>query len=610
MTASTPTAVRESALSGHNHAVQFYESEAFLRETVAGFIGNGLVAGEPVIVIATEEHRNAFAGALAERGLDTAEAEASGDLVMIDARETLRSFMAGSTPDAERFRTIVGGLIGRTARGRQQCRAYGEMVDLLWRDGNPAGAIRLEELWNELAEHYTFNLLCAYPMGNFYSESHAAEFEHICRSHSHVFPAESISPAGSDARALAREIAVLQQQARALTSEIEHRKELENALREALVTQRKAEQEKDRLAQEASRMKDQFLATLSHELRTPLTAILGWSRMLTIGGLDADTMRTACGTIERAARTQAALIDDLLDLSKVVTGKLSLRYEPVELASVIESALETVRLAAETKGIRLDVAPLTERAVVTGDPTRLQQIIWNLLSNAIKFSDAGGSVLIALERRNDFARIAVRDEGRGISAAFLPYVFDPFRQADGAITREHGGLGLGLAIVKYLAEMHGGSVTASSAGPGHGATFVVTLPLAMQRTAKVEPARADDVTDISGVAVLLIDNDGDTRELVSAMLRRAGGTVVAAESVASALSALGVITPDVIVSDLTSNDGAALLRTLSADRRRSRIPVISLTDDAEGEAGFSASVRKPIDPLLFVRAVADVSLRA
>jgi CheY-like chemotaxis protein len=377
-----------------------------------------------------------------------------------------------------------------------------------------------------------------------------------------------------------------------------------------LVTQRKAEQEKDRLAQEASRMKDQFLATLSHELRTPLTAILGWSRMLTLGGLDADTMRTACGTIERAAKTQAALIDDLLDLSKVVTGKLSLRYEPVELTSVIESALETVRLAADAKAIRLDVAPLTERAVVTGDPTRMQQIIWNLLSNAIKFSDSGGSVLLALERRNDVARIIVRDEGRGIAAGFLPHVFDPFRQADGAITREHGGLGLGLAIVKYLAELHGGSVSATSAGEGHGSTFVVTLPLAIQRTAKAEPAPADDVTDISGIAILVIDQDVDTRELVAAMLRRAGGTVVAAESVANALSALGLITPDVIVSDLTSDDGAALLRTLAADQRRCRIPVIALSDQAEGEAGFSASVRKPIDPLLFVRAVAEVSLRA
>jgi CheY-like chemotaxis protein len=217
---------------------------------------------------------------------------------------------------------------------------------------------------------------------------------------------------------------------------------------------------------------------------------------------------------------------------------------------------------------------------------------------------------VALETRNDAARVIVRDEGRGIGAAFLPHVFDPFRQADGAITREHGGLGLGLAIVKYLAELHGGSVTATSAGEGHGSTFIVTLPLATQRTAKNEPASADDVTDISGIAVLVIDRDSDTRELVAAMLRRAGGTVVAAESVANALSALGVITPDVIVSDLTSDDGAALLRTLAADQRRNRIPVIELTDQAERETGFSASVRKPIDPLLFVRAVAEVSLRA
>jgi PAS domain S-box-containing protein len=842
MTASSLTAVRESAMSGPNHAVQFYESDDFLRDSVADFIGNGLAAGEPVIVIATQEHRSGFTAALAERGLDVTEAETSGDLVMLDARETLAAFMAGSMPDAQQFRNSVGAVIGRTAGGRQQCRAYGEMVDLLWRDGNPDGAIRLEELWNDLSDYYTFNLLCAYPMGNFYSESHAQHFEHLCRTHSHVFPAESFSSTGSDAGALAREIAVLQQQARALTSEIEHRKQLEESLRESLAGRRKVERElkdfvvnaaiglhwvgpdgtilwankaeldllgyseaeyighkitefhadaavienilarlsrneaihdyearlrtKDgsirhvaissnvlfedgrfihtrcftrditdrkrlesearrasednefllhatamnhsldydqrlrdvtalavprlanwcaidltaegngaeksrvssgprsetgndftlniplkigdrslatitftratpyesadvtlasefarraaiaienarlyRLAQEANRIKDQFLATLSHELRTPLTAILGWSRMLTLGGLDAETMRTACGTIERAAKTQAALIDDLLDLSKVVTGKLTLRNEPVELTGVIESALETLRLAADTKGIRLDLAPMTDRAVVTGDPTRMQQIIWNLLSNAIKFSDAGGSVLVALERRDDTARIIVRDEGRGISSAFLPHVFDPFRQADGAITREHGGLGLGLAIVKYLAELHGGSVTATSAGEAHGATFVVTLPLAVQRATKTERDSAD-VADISGVAVLVIDGDSDTRDLVAAMLRRAGGTVVAAESVANAMNALDVITPDVIVTDLTSDDGASLIRTLAADQRRCRIPVIALSDQAEREVGFSASVRKPVDPLLFVRAVAEVSLRA
>jgi PAS domain S-box-containing protein len=845
MNASTLAAVRDSAMTGPNHAVQFYESDDFLRDSVAGFIGNGLVHGEPVIVIATAQHRDAFAGALAARGLDVTEAEACGDLVMLDARETLATFMAGSMPDPQQFRNSVGGVIGRTARGRQQCRAYGEMVDLLWRDGNPDGAVRLEELWNDLAEYYTFNLLCAYPMGNFYSESHSEHFEHVCRTHSHVYPAESFSATGSDARALAREIAVLQQQARALASEIEHRKELENALRESLAGRRKVERDlkdfvdnatiglhwvgpdgtilwannaelelldysadeyighnitefhasratiddilnrlsrnevihdyesalraKDgsirhvaissnvlfedgqfihtrcftrdvtdrkrleaearrasednefllhattalnrsldydqrlrdvtelavprlagwcavdlagegnaagktlvcsgpraetghdftlnlplqigdrplgtmtlvratpyeaadaalaaefarraseaienarlyRLAQEANRIKDQFLATLSHELRTPLTAILGWSRMLTIGGLDVETMRTACGTIERAAKTQAALIDDLLDLSKVVTGKLSLRNEPVELTSVVESALETVRLAADTKGIRIDVAPMTDRAIVTGDPTRMQQIIWNLLSNAIKFSDAGGSVLVALETRTDVANIIIRDEGRGIAPVFLPHVFDPFRQADGAITREHGGLGLGLAIVKYLSELHGGSVTATSAGEGHGSTFIVTLPLAKQRMAKDEPAVAEEVTDISGIAVLVVDDDSDTRALVEAMLRRAGGTVVAAESVAHALSALGVITPDVIVSDLTSDDGAQLLRSLAADQRRRTIPVIALTEESEPEeVGFSASVRKPIDPLLFVRAVSEVTLRA
>jgi PAS domain S-box-containing protein len=849
MSASTLTAVHEFPPVGHNHAVQFYESDDFLADTVADFIGKGLVAAEPVVVIATKEHRDSFAAALALRGLEVAEATASGDLLMIDAREALASFMAGNLPDPQRFRENVGGLIEKVARGRQKIRAYGEMVDLLWRDGNPDGAIRLEELWNDLSEHYSFNLLCAYPMGNFYSETHSAHFEEVCRTHSHVYPAETISSA-ADSQALARQIAVLQQQARALTSEIEHRKGLEGALRDSLAGRRKAEQdlqdfvdnatiglhwvgpdgtilwankaelellgyprdeyvghniaefhadadaiadilrrlaakeaiydyeaplrakdgsirhvaissnvlfEEDQfihtrcftrditerkeleraaqrtsednafllkattalnrslqyderlrdvaelavprladwcavnagsdehggerpavacgdepanhddgarltipmrvgdqpfgaitfartmrydeaditlatefgrraaaalenarlyhLAQEANRIKDQFLATLSHELRTPLTAILGWSRMLTLGGLDPETMRTACGTIERAARTQAALIDDLLDLSKVVTGKLALRNEPVELGAVISGAMETLQLAAETKGIRLDIAPIADRAIVNGDPTRLQQIAWNLVSNAIKFSDAGGSVLIAVERRNESARIIVRDEGRGIAAEFLPHVFDPFRQADGAITREHGGLGLGLAIVKYLAELHGGSVTANSAGEGQGATFVVTLPLITRRLPKIETPAFPDEADLTGVAVLVVDDDRDTRNLVAAMLRRAGSTVVTAESVGSATSALSVMTPDVIVTDLSmpGGDGFAFLRELHGDERRRNIPVVALTASTEEHAqqrvraaGFDAYVRKPIDPLQFVGVVAQL----
>jgi PAS domain S-box-containing protein len=265
------------------------------------------------------------------------------------------------------------------------------------------------------------------------------------------------------------------------------------------------------LAQQSNRAKDEFLATLSHELRTPLTAILGWARMLTLGGLDAETVRTAVETIERSARTQATLIDDLLDLSKIVTGNVTLRTELVDLGSVIESAVQTLQLAADAKNIAIDVVVPSERLVVKGDPTRLQQIVWNLLSNSIKFSDAGQTVRVRLERSRGDAHVTVSDDGRGITADFLPHVFEPFRQADAASTRSQGGLGLGLAIVKHIAELHGGRVTASSAGSGRGATFVATLPLALQRSSEVRAAQSPENVDLRGMSVLLVDDDADTR---------------------------------------------------------------------------------------------------
>jgi signal transduction histidine kinase len=232
-----------------------------------------------------------------------------------------------------------------------------------------------------------------------------------------------------------------------------------------------------RLAQEANRAKDAFLATLSHELRTPLTAILGWARMLRLGPLSDEVTATALETIERSAKMQASLIDDILDISKVVTGKLSLEMAPVDLASVVDGAIETVRLAANAKRVRVEFARPAAPAIVTGDPTRLQQIAWNLLSNAIKFSPPDSEVCVEVEHDSANAHLVVRDRGVGIRRDFLPHVFEAFRQAEASPTRTYGGLGLGLAIVKSFAELHGGSVSAESNGEGEGATFRVALPV-------------------------------------------------------------------------------------------------------------------------------------
>jgi PAS domain S-box-containing protein len=736
----------------HHHAVQFYEEERFLIERVAEFLAAG--DGAPCLVIATEEHNAAFAAQLQRLGFDPE------DVLFLDARSTMEQFVHRGMPDAERFRQVIGRTLETINPAGRPVRAYGEMVDLLWRDGEPDAAIRLEELWNDLANHYAFSLLCAYPMGNFYKESDSARFERVCNAHSIVRPTERSTP--EDVTARDRRVALLEQRAAALQMEVAHRKQLETKLTEALAARRRSEEvlrdfvdnatvglhwvladgtiewandaelnllgytreeyvgrnimefhadaekiedilcrlgrnqeihdyeapllakdgsikwvaissnvlfengefvhtrcftrditarkrldeqssflleatrvmsrsldyrtrledvsrlvvprladwcaidltreggyepivtahtspdlertvkenrerwpslaesklvrdaiagglpmivsevtddflrkvvaddehfsairalglrslviapmvahgrtvgtmtfataesrrhftEDDlplvtnlasragamieiarlyHVAESSNRAKDDFLATLSHELRTPLTSILGWAKLLSGGGLDDETLRTAITTIEQSARTQALLVDDLLDVSRVVSGKLSLKNEPVDLRDVIANVIDAMRVAADAKAIRLDAEGPGVRTVVQGDATRLQQIVWNLVSNAIKFSGEGKRVLARLERHGNHARIVVRDEGRGIAPSFLPFVFDPFRQADAGAARAHGGLGLGLAIVRYLAEAHGGSVSAESAGLGRGATFTVTLPIA------------------------------------------------------------------------------------------------------------------------------------
>jgi signal transduction histidine kinase len=362
------------------------------------------------------------------------------------------------------------------------------------------------------------------------------------------------------------------------------------------------------VAEASNRAKDDFLATLSHELRTPLTSILGWAKMLAIGGMDEETVRTAITTIEQSARTQALLVDDLLDVSRVVSGKLSLQNEPVDLRDVIGDVMHTMRVAADARAIRLDAEGPGARTVVQGDATRLQQIVWNLVSNAIKFSDEGTRVRVRLERDGQQARIIVRDEGRGIAPSFLPFVFEPFRQADSGITRTHGGLGLGLAIVKYLAEAHGGSVSAESAGIGQGATFTVTLPIArpMARPA----ARSEELPDLSGARVLVVDDDGNSRRMLKAALSRCGAEVETAHSVEAARAAMTNRAPHFLVTDIAmpDEDGIALLRHVRANDPSRAVRVFALTafqHHEELQSEFDGLFKKPMDPMEVARRLAD-----
>ncbi len=367
-------------------------------------------------------------------------------------------------------------------------------------------------------------------------------------------------------------------------------------------------------AELAMRAKDEFLATVSHELRTPLSAILGWAAMLQRGTLDEPAAAAAIETIVRNARAQAQLIEDLLDAARIMSGKLKPELEPVELTSVVNTAVESLRHAALAKNILLTVNIDTATYRVHGDTARLQQVISNLLANALKFTPNGGRVEVALTRDNTLAHVSVSDSGEGIPVEFLPYVFDRFRQADGTTTRKHGGLGLGLAIVRHLVQMHGGSVEAFSAGVGKGASFVIHLPLVTAPQIPRRPARLG-VHDpgvavvakggvLQGVRILEVDDEADSRDVIREALEQYGAQVVTAASAAEALEALSVFRPDVLVCDIgmPGEDGFSFMRRLRSVDENRGIPAIALTGYAGNEerlraldVGYQGFVPKPVE---------------
>jgi PAS domain S-box-containing protein len=386
-------------------------------------------------------------------------------------------------------------------------------------------------------------------------------------------------------------------------------------------------------AEVANRAKDQFLATISHELRTPLNAILGWARILRSGKLNEATSAQALDTIERNAKAQTQLINDILDVSRIVAGKLHLEVRPVDLAEVIEAAVDVIRPAANAKEIQLQVTLDPKAGPVSGDPDRLQQIVWNLLSNAIKFTLKGGQVQVRLVRLDSHVEISVSDTGIGINAGFLPYVFDSFRQADSSYTRTYSGLGLGLAIVRHLVELHGGKVEAFSDGEGKGATFKVNLPLlaareveespAIDRGAKrpVPSAEFDWLPKLDGLRLLVVDDDSDARKLLSLMLSQSGAEVVTVASAAEAIDSIERFTPDLLISDIEmpGEDGYSLIqkvRSLDA-KLGSRIPAVALTAHARAEdhrralsAGFQSHVAKPVTANDLIEVIAGLTGRS
>jgi signal transduction histidine kinase/ActR/RegA family two-component response regulator len=391
-----------------------------------------------------------------------------------------------------------------------------------------------------------------------------------------------------------------------------------------LVSERKARED----AEIANRLKDDFLATVSHELRTPLNAISGWTHMLQEGGLAPDLTARALETIQRNAQAQAQLIDDLLDVSRIVSGKLRLDIAPIDLLSVAELAIETVRPSADDKGVRLSSVVEPGLKTVLGDQARLQQVVWNLLANAVKFTPRGGEVKVRLQRVDATIEVSIEDSGQGIAGAFLPHVFDRFRQADASIARNYGGLGLGLAIVRHLVELHGGTIEAFSAGAGEGSTFVVRIPAA-PRGRRAEASAASDRSpgvaldcpkELVGLRILVVDDEPDARELLVFLLERCDAVVTEAASAAEALELVRTTLPDVIVSDIgmPGEDGISLIRKIRAlaPAEGGRTPAVALTAYARVEdrtrvmvAGFDMHVPKPVQPAELLVVLASLAGR-
>src|SRR5947209_9679766 len=400
----------------------------------------------------------------------------------------------------------------------------------------------------------------------------------------------------------------------ATATDIDHQKRVEEAHAALLLR----EQEARALLEEANRSKDEFLATVSHELRTPLNAILGWTRMLRTGALEGEEkLRRALETIERNARVQTQLVDDILDVSRIIAGKLRVQVRRIDLRSVILAAVDAVRPAAEAKQLEVVLDLRDEASNFHGDPDGLQQVVWNLLSNAIKFTPGKGKVAIDLQRSNGDVEIVVADTGMGIAHDFLPHVFDRFRQADSSSTRMQGGLGLGLAIVRHLVEVHGGTVRAESEGEGQGARFTVRLPVrqiqdqpleneaALGNATHLEAVKPVEPVSLARMRVLVVDDDPDARELVRVMLATYGAEVLVAASADEAMEVIARGPVDALVSDigLPSEDGYALIRRVRALPATARLPALALTAYASVadqrralESGFQRHVTKPVEP--------------
>jgi signal transduction histidine kinase/ActR/RegA family two-component response regulator len=612
------SAPRRDVSDPHDHLVQFYESDDFLCERVASFLCAGVRQGEPVVIVATGDHRRIFSQRLRSAGIDVEAATRAGKLVVHDARDTLSQFMVEKMPDWNKFKAVIGSAIESLAEssGAARVRVYGEVVDVLWRDGNPQAAIRLEELWNDLGNVCSFSLMCAYRMGNFYKESDGPHFRHICRTHSLVVPTESYPQGGDEDGARLREVSSLQQRARSLESEIAHRKDLEAELRTALRELRASEKERGQLlereraaraeAEAANKAKDEFLAMLGHELRNPLSPIVTALQLMRLrGDLTASKERAV---IERQVRHLVRLVDDLLDVSRITRGKIELHREHVEIADAVAKGVEMSSPLLEQRKHHLVVdVPRGRNLIVDGDPGRLAQVFSNLIANAAKYTEPGGRITVSATRAGGSISVRVSDNGVGIDPQLLPRVFDLFTQSEQTLDRSQGGLGLGLTIVRSLVELHGGKVTARSEGQGRGSEF--TVELTALESAASGPGRSSPSEEL-GVAlqpawrelrVLVVDDNEDAAMLLKESLQELGYEVREAHDGPGALAIAAEFGPHLAVIDigLPVMDGYALGRRLTESLPG--IHLIALTGYGQESdrflsrsAGFEHHLVKPL----------------
>jgi len=697
-----------SHMGESEHFVQFYENDDFLIDSVSGFAGSALTKGEGSIVIATPEHRAALQRKLVACGIDVAEAIATGRFVLLDAAEELSKFMVDELPNRARFIESIGTVIAKMAQRGRPIHAFGEMVALLWADGNRDAAIRLEELWNELGKQHRFALFCAYPIAGFDNENHATQFNGICGCHSRVIPAESyVAIDNADDRL--RAITLLQQKAQSLGAEIAHRREVEKALsnreREfadffenateglhkvgpdgTILWANKAECEllgysideyvgrsitnfhvdaeviadilnklrqgetlenfparlrckngsikhvlinsnacfedgefvytrcftrdvtlqsqAEQALRDADRRKDEFLATLAHELRNPLAPITNAIELLKIDSRNEEAIEDVRSILERQVAQMTHLVDDLLDVSRITRDKLELRKERVELSAILKGAIETSRPLIDADGHHLTVNLPTHPVFMDADPTRMAQIFSNLLNNSAKYTEPGGQIRVDVQQADKEVVIVVGDNGVGIACDALAHVFDMFRQLERSLERSQGGLGIGLTLVRRLVELHGGTINAQSEGPGKGSEFIVRLPITATTAKIAKTPHADAKPAQPKRRILVVDDNKDSGETMSLLLRTRGHDVREARDGLQAVEAAAQFMPDIILMDV----GMPKMNGYDATRRIRELPhgkdilIVALTGWGQAgdvqqsvEAGCSAHLVKPVD---------------